>query len=169
KKRHSSNIIYCQTLLNVDFCPEKLLHSLHPLPYDVKQPANSSEDASHPRETRHWSLSEKSGPARSEGTPPLAPQPVPPLPSSPTYVPALGDVLLNKVQMCLSGDASVGSKALARVLSAVPTGDHKGNSFASSLDLSKSAPEESEPVIKHSSSTKVNAETSSAVPGKMQF
>ncbi|XP_042628504.1 LOW QUALITY PROTEIN: DNA repair and recombination protein RAD54B-like [Cyprinus carpio] len=61
------------------------------------------------------------------------------VPSLPPPTPALGNVLLNKVQRCLSSadapavsDAPVGSKALVRVLGAVPRGECKENSFRSS-------------------------------------
>ncbi|KAI7806213.1 putative DNA repair and recombination protein RAD54B [Triplophysa rosa] len=57
---------------------------------------------------------------------------------SPPSTPALGNVLLNKVQVCLSSaDAPAGSKALARVLSAVPQGESKENSNRSSSDFSE--------------------------------
>ncbi|XP_065101608.2 DNA repair and recombination protein RAD54B [Paramisgurnus dabryanus] len=63
-----------------------------------------------------------------------------PLPAS---TPTLGNVLLSKVQMCLSsGDASAvskapaGNKALARVLSALPQGECKENNLRSSSSSS---------------------------------
>ncbi|XP_067304706.1 DNA repair and recombination protein RAD54B [Pseudorasbora parva] len=80
------------------------------------------------------------GPARNDGPPLLGHQPKPSLPSPPP-TPALGNVLLDKVQRCLSSKdfpavpkAPLGSKALARVLSAVPQGDCKENSLRSSPD-----------------------------------
>ncbi|XP_051720938.1 DNA repair and recombination protein RAD54B [Ctenopharyngodon idella] len=81
------------------------------------------------------------GPARNDGPPLLDPQPEPSLPSPPPTS-ALGNVLLNKVQKCLSSkdspavsNAPLGSKALARVLSAVPQGEYKENSLSSSPDF----------------------------------
>ncbi|XP_048067584.1 DNA repair and recombination protein RAD54B isoform X2 [Megalobrama amblycephala] len=81
------------------------------------------------------------GPARNDGPPLLDPQPEQSLPSPPPTS-ALGNVLLNKVQRCLSSkdspavsNAPLGSKALARVLSAVPQGECKENSLSSSPDF----------------------------------
>ncbi|XP_059363876.1 DNA repair and recombination protein RAD54B [Carassius carassius] len=78
------------------------------------------------------------GPARTDGPPLSGPQPEPSVPSAAPTTSALGNVLLNKVQRCLSSadapavsNAPVGSKALVRVLSAVPHGECKENSFRS--------------------------------------
>lgn len=103
------------------------------------------------------------GPARNDGAPCLDPQPEPSQPSPPP-IPALKNVLLNKVQRCLSGgdapaasDAPVGSKALARVLgAAVPQGECKENNIRSMPDF----PEPEESVNKDRRSPPLNTHAS---------
>ncbi|KAK2902998.1 hypothetical protein Q8A67_007711 [Cirrhinus molitorella] len=101
------------------------------------------------------------GPARNDGPLLSGPQPEPSVPSPPPAPAALGNVLLNKVQKCLSSadapgmsNAPGGSKALARVLSAVPHGECKENSFRFSPDF----PESEQPADKDSCSTQPNTQ-----------
>lgn len=102
------------------------------------------------------------GPARNDGPICSDPQTEPPQPSPPP-IPALKNVLLNKVQRCLSSgdapaacDAPAGSKALARVLGAVPQAKCKENNFRSTPDF----PEPEESVNKDSCSPQPNTHAS---------